>query len=295
MSTASRSRVVRWVALGAVALAVVVVGAIGIASRPTYKSANALATNPDLDPGTSLTGQAPSFTLTDQYGRPVSLQSFRGRVVILAFNDSQCTTICPLTTTAMVQAKSFLGPAAAKVELLGIDANPTATTVKDVRAYSEAHGMMHQWLFATGSKAQLARVWHAYHIDVAIEQGQIDHTPAVFVIGPDGRLEKLYETQQAYAAVGQLAQLLAAEAARLLPGHPRVNSNLSYVRVAPLSPATAVTVASANEGTVTLGVPARRGCCCSSRPGTRRSRTSLPSFRTWAGTRHKPPGRNCRP
>ena len=30
---------------------------------------------------------------------PVSLHSFRGRMVILAFNDSECTTVCPLTTS----------------------------------------------------------------------------------------------------------------------------------------------------------------------------------------------------
>ena len=35
-------------------------------------------------------------------------------------------------------------------------------------------------------------------------------------------------TQQSYAAVDQLGQLLAQEASRLLPGHPPVTSNLSY-------------------------------------------------------------------
>ncbi len=71
----------------------------------------ALASNPDLDPGTTLSGVAPGFTLTDQFGQPVSLSSYRGEVVILAFNDSECTTVCPLTTAAMVDAKALLGAA----------------------------------------------------------------------------------------------------------------------------------------------------------------------------------------
>ncbi|HWD63926.1 MAG TPA: redoxin domain-containing protein, partial [Solirubrobacteraceae bacterium] len=54
--------------------------------------------NQYLDSGTALSGPAPGFTLTDQFGHRVSLSSYRGRVVILAFNDSECTTICPLTT-----------------------------------------------------------------------------------------------------------------------------------------------------------------------------------------------------
>src|SRR5207248_6216573 len=117
------------------------------------------------------------------------------------------------------------------VQLLGIDANPQATSIADVREYSELHGMVHQWHFLTGSLPELRRVWKAYKIGVAIEQGQIDHTPALFVIGPDGRLARLYLTQQSYAAVPQLGQLLAEEASRLLPGHPRVASKLSYAQV----------------------------------------------------------------
>jgi cytochrome oxidase Cu insertion factor (SCO1/SenC/PrrC family)/thiol-disulfide isomerase/thioredoxin len=256
MTTNRSSVILRAVALGTAIVAVIVVGTIGIVARRSPSAAgqpSALAANPDLDPGTALSGQAPGFTLTDQFGRPVSLRSYRGRVVILAFNDSECTTICPLTTTAMVLAKTYLGAAGSQVQLLGVDANPTATSVSDVRSYSEVHGMMHQWRFATGSPAQLRRVWNAYHIEVAIDAGQIDHTPAVFVIDPQGRLAKLYETQQAYAAVDQLGQLLANEASSLLPGHPRVDSSRSYSEIQPLSPGTPVALPEANGGTLALG------------------------------------------
>src|SRR5581483_4448728 len=99
----------------------------------------------------------------------------------------------------------------------------------------------------------LKQVWKAYKIDVAIEQGQIDHTPALFVIGPDGRMARLYLTQQSYAAVGQLGQLLAEEASRLLPDHPRVHSNLSYAQIAGVAPSATEEVARSGGGTVTLG------------------------------------------
>ncbi|HTU04138.1 MAG TPA: SCO family protein, partial [Trebonia sp.] len=78
-----------------------VVGSPGGASAQT----TLLADNPNLDPGTSLSGPAPGFTLTDQFGQQVSLRSYRGKVVMLAFNDSECTTICPMTTAALVDAK----------------------------------------------------------------------------------------------------------------------------------------------------------------------------------------------
>src|ERR1700678_1558554 len=60
-------------------------------------AANAAAMqNPNLDLGSSLDGmKAPDITLVNQFGQPMSLSQFRGRVVILAFADSECTTVCP--------------------------------------------------------------------------------------------------------------------------------------------------------------------------------------------------------
>ncbi len=256
LEPAKEARPGRRVALasGAAFLAVVAGVAVVIAtvSDTSSSSANALASNPYLDPGTVLSRPAPDFTLTDQFGHPISLSAYRGKVVILAFNDSECTTICPLTTTAMVDAKALLGAAGSKVQLLGIDANPDATSVHDVLSYSELHGMLRDWHFMTGSDAHLKQVWHQYGILVAIERGQVDHTPALFVIDPQGRLRRLYLTQQSYAAVGQLGQLLAQEASTLLPGHPRIRSHLSYAPEPQIKPTQSASLARAGGGTVDL-------------------------------------------
>jgi cytochrome oxidase Cu insertion factor (SCO1/SenC/PrrC family)/thiol-disulfide isomerase/thioredoxin len=248
--TKRRSLQLLWPALAVLAILVVAIivssqGASDNASRGPAISLN-------IDPGQPIFGRAPNFALTDQFGSKVSLGSYRGRVVILAFSDSQCTTVCPLTTTAMVDAKRMLGPAAAGVALLGVDANPVATSIKDVRAYSEVHDMVHNWRFLTGSPAQLKRVWTAYHIEVAVTRGQIDHTPALFVIDPAGRLAKVYLTSMSYSSVQQQAQLLAHEAADLLPGDPSVHSNLSYAAVPAIAPTQRTVLPRVGGGTVAL-------------------------------------------
>ena len=220
---------------------------------PARSQAAALAANPELDPGTPIHGVAPGFTLSDQFGQPVSLRSFRGQVVILAFNDSECTTVCPLTTTAMMDAKAMLGRAGSRVQLLGVDADPAATSVEDVWSYSELHGMLHAWRFLTGSLPQLKQVWKHYGIEAAVQRGQITHTPALFVIDPRGRLSRLYMTQMSYTAVPQLGQLLAQSASALLPGRPPVHADLSYARVQPTTPTTKATLPRARGGTIQLG------------------------------------------
>jgi cytochrome oxidase Cu insertion factor (SCO1/SenC/PrrC family) len=259
----SRHRVLRrWLAAAGAAAAFAGLAACGTAGSAAAPSAasgqgagGAAAANPALDPGTSLGGQpAPGFRLLNQFGQPMSLSQFRGKVVILAFTDSQCTTICPLTTASMVTARELLGKAGDQVQLLGVDANPRATAVRDVLAYSQAHGMVNQWDFLTGPPGQLRRVWRDYHLAVQIDQGLIDHTPALYVIDQQGRERKLYLTQMAYASIGQAGQVLAQEVASLLPGHPRLTGYRSLAQIPGLTPASRVTLpGAAGAGPVALG------------------------------------------
>jgi cytochrome oxidase Cu insertion factor (SCO1/SenC/PrrC family) len=219
-------------------------------------SANAAAMeNPNLDLGTSLGNKpAPEVKLVNQFGQPMSLSQFHGRVVMLSFEDSECTTVCPLTTQSMVLAKELLGKAGSSVQLLGVDANPDAIGVSNVMDYSRVHGMVNQWDFLTGSLAQLKAVWKSYNIAVQIESGQIDHTPALYLINPQGRLQKVYLTQMAYSSVTQSAQVLAEEVASLLPSHPKLSSLESLAAISPQDPTAAVTLPVANgSGTVPLG------------------------------------------
>lgn len=258
MRAPGSKRITVWVAVAIAALLVAAVSAVAVLSRAHSSSPGGLASNPNLDPGTPLYKHAPDFALTDQFGRPVSLRSYRGQVVLLAFTDSRCTTICPLTTSAMVDAKRILGPAGARVQLLGINANPAATAVSDVRAYSQAHGMMGVWRFLTGARQHLARVWRAWGIEANIVRGQIDHTPALFAIDPAGVERKVYLTQMDYTTVEQLGQVLAREASSLLPAHPAVRSDASYGALPLLTPSMAVTLPRVGGGTLRLGPGAAR-------------------------------------
>jgi cytochrome oxidase Cu insertion factor (SCO1/SenC/PrrC family) len=193
--------------------------------------ANVPTSNRGVDPGSSLGGHvAPNFTLLDQFGRRVTLSQFRGKAVLLAFVDSHCTTVCPLTTEGMVQALRMLGHSARDVQLVGIDANPDATRVADVRDYSVAHDMMHSWVFLTGSVAQLKHVWKDYDVYVQAVAGNIDHEAATYLIRPDGREQSVYLTQMSYASVPQQAVVLADATAAVLRSHPAVANtvNLSY-------------------------------------------------------------------
>jgi cytochrome oxidase Cu insertion factor (SCO1/SenC/PrrC family) len=254
------SRRLHWTVLGIALLVGVAIGTAVAATRSsdTPTAAPVTATpatdTASLDPGAPLSAVAPAFTLTDQFGKRVSLSSYRGKVVVLAFNDPECTTICPLTTTALLYAKQLLGPAASRVQLLGIGANPDATQVKWVRDYSRVHQMTHKWRFLTGSLPVLRRVWHDYGIEAAVLNGSVDHTPATYVIDSHGRESRLFLTQMAYSSVDQLGYEIARSIAPLIPGHPRLQSTTSLAAPTLSSPHVAVALPRAGGGgTVRFG------------------------------------------
>jgi len=139
---------------------------------------------------------APDFTLVDQFGHPVTLSSLRGHEVVLAFIDSRCKSLCPLTAEIMYNARAQLGSSAAsRVTLVAINANPSATSLAAVQAWSINHGMLHQWLFLTGTAKQLQSVYHLYGVyDQVSSDGQVVHDPATIIIDATGRERLFFET-----------------------------------------------------------------------------------------------------
>ena len=157
------------------------------AAQPTTFSTGGFPMSGDL---------APDFTLTDQFGQTQTLSSLRGQEVVLAFIDSRCKTLCPLTATIMYNARAKLGASAAnKIALVAVNANPSATSVSEVQSWSIQHGMLHQWLFLTGTADQLQSVYHQYNVYVAVTpDGQAVHDPILFIIDAQGHERLSYET-----------------------------------------------------------------------------------------------------
>ncbi|GCE06734.1 cytochrome c oxidase assembly protein [Dictyobacter aurantiacus] len=139
---------------------------------------------------------APDFTLLNQFNRSVTLSALRGHEVVLAFIDARCTTLCPLTAEIMYNAKARLKPQeAGKVVLLAVNANPNVTSVTEVQAWSNRHGMLHRWQFLTGNSRQLQAIYHQYNVyDQVGADAEVAHDPTIFIIDAGGRSRLYYET-----------------------------------------------------------------------------------------------------
>ncbi|MGP0101242.1 MAG: SCO family protein [Solirubrobacteraceae bacterium] len=165
---------------------------------------------------------APGFTLTDQFGRAVSLSSLRGHEVVLAFIDSRCQTVCPLTAAILRSALQRIGPDdAGRVDLVAVNANPIATRVADVYRFSQETGMLHEWRYLTGSPARLKAIYSAYQVYVCVHPGgDVVHTAAIYLIDPRGRERLYFQTLDSGArvTVGSETRAIVAGMRQWLPG-----------------------------------------------------------------------------
>lgn len=158
--------------------------------------------------GTELTPAqtAATFTLRDQFGQPMPLSSFKGKVVILTFIYTSCPDVCPLTTQTLGMAYDALGADVAKTAFVAITVDPERDTVEQVYRYSEQKAMLHKWVFLTGSRQELEPVWRDYYVDAEKETSPeasvqvtaggylVGHSTPIYLIDRDGKLRVVSTT-----------------------------------------------------------------------------------------------------
>jgi protein SCO1/2 len=139
----------------------------------------------------------------DQKGRPVSLASLRGKVVVLAPFLSLCQDECPLVTGAFLALQRDVRAAGlhGRVAFVEATVDPDRDTVPRLAAYQKDFGA--NWDLWTGSAASVAAFWKAFGVTyqkVPEDQppkrdswtGQpltydVVHTDGYILIDPSGR------------------------------------------------------------------------------------------------------------
>jgi protein SCO1/2 len=138
---------------------------------------------------------APSFTLDDQFGKPVSLATYRGKAVLLTFLYVNCPDVCPLITAALRTTTDKLGAKAKSVQVVAISVDPVGDTPKAVRKYLAARGVLHRFEYLVGTKRQLTAVWAKYHVAAAPDaklKRLVGHTGIVIGIDAGGKERTYY-------------------------------------------------------------------------------------------------------
>jgi thioredoxin-dependent peroxiredoxin len=147
-----------------------------------------------LSPGDT----APDFTLPDADGKPVSLDDYRGRRVIVYFYPAAMTPGC--TKQACDFRDSLADLAKQDIVVLGISPDAPAKLAK----FRERDGLTFP-LLSDADKSVLS-AYGAYGEKKLYGKVTVGVIRSTFVIGPDGTVEK---AQYAVKATGHVARLRA--------------------------------------------------------------------------------------
>jgi protein SCO1/2 len=150
--------------------------------------------------------QVPDFSLVNQDGKRIRLGQYRDRALVVTFIYTRCPLpdYCPLMTEHFIDIEKSLAAEPelyAKTHLLSITVDPEYDTPKILREYAKRELDAHMntgkpdfahWELATGSKDEVKRVATFFGMKYWQEGDQIIHSLRTAVIGPDGKLVKLY-------------------------------------------------------------------------------------------------------
>jgi protein SCO1 len=133
----------------------------------------------------------PSFSLTDQTGKTVSLSDFADKVVVVDFIYTRCPLpdVCPRLSATFSSVSKKLPD----VEFLSITVDPQFDTPAVLSDYARRWQAGESWRFLTGTAAQIQEVAGLFGLIYWPEEGSITHTVATAVIGRDGTLKARIE------------------------------------------------------------------------------------------------------
>jgi len=159
---------------------------------------------------------APTFTLTDQDGRSVSLASLRGRALVVDFVYTTCNGPCPILTARQVELQRALPPSTReRVHFVSITLDPVRDTPEVLGRYARERGAdLSGWSFLTGPEAEVAEVVRRWGVgSLRAPDGTIEHSVATFLVDGKGQIAKRWLGLQ--QSPGEMREQIAGVAARL--------------------------------------------------------------------------------
>ncbi len=142
--------------------------------------------------------RAIDFSLDNWDETTVTMRDLRGKVVVLAFSYSNCTVRCPVVTVRLTALDEMMN-APEDVVYLHVSIDPEKDTPESRKKYFSLYKLDavkdHRWMFVSGEKGELARLWDFYGIDIEIikekmlpEGYYIEYTPKLVLIDKNGTI-----------------------------------------------------------------------------------------------------------
>lgn len=144
----------------------------------------------------------PSLSLTNQEGKPINIQDWKGKTLALTYIYTHCPdpTLCPRISGHFKTLQDQLKAAnlSDKVQLLSISFDPKNDTPQVLKEYAKRHKSdLSNWSFATGSVEEISKAAQLFGVNYRDNGGNlIEHSLSTSVIAPNGNIVKLWRGNQ---------------------------------------------------------------------------------------------------
>jgi protein SCO1/2 len=113
--------------------------------------------------------RAPQFSLTDQYGKPVSMAQYRGRPVVVSYLYTHCKETCPIQAQMIRGALDDLGH---DIPALAVSVDPFADTPASARAFNRKFKMTGRMRWVLGTRRQLQPLYRGFAIQPQLRDSE---------------------------------------------------------------------------------------------------------------------------
>jgi protein SCO1/2 len=134
---------------------------------------------------------APPLALQGSDGKPLNLERFRGKVVLLAFGFSNCGEVCPITLATLAGARKKLGDQAPGVQVVYVTVDPERDDAARMKTFLGSFDPT--FVGGVGSRAQIDAAQKSYGISSTKQvypdgNYSIGHSSSIYMIDRAGGL-----------------------------------------------------------------------------------------------------------
>jgi len=138
-----------------------------------------------------------NFNLINQNGKTVTQQDYKGKIYVVDFFFSSCTTICPVMTNNMAKVQNeFLNND--NIKLLSLSVTPIIDSIPRLKDYATRHGVLDsKWNITTGDKKHIYELARKSYFAVTDEgDGGLQdfiHTSNFVLVDEEKRIRGIYD------------------------------------------------------------------------------------------------------
>lgn len=139
-----------------------------------------------------------NFTFTNQLDKTVSVDSLKGKILVVDYFFTRCPNPCPTLTRNMKKMQDAFLKTDSLVHFISLTVDPGRDSVEALKRYADKYKVRHNnWWFLTGEKKQIYDLAYNEFKAATIDGGEVDtaflHTNKFYLLDKDRVIRGWYD------------------------------------------------------------------------------------------------------